>query len=80
MSAKVIRFPIVPNDTQRSHPNEVMADAISRMKALLAVYLEPGSRPSAEYILMAINGILEEPEVCEAAGIKRTVIIDHRDY
>jgi hypothetical protein len=79
MSADVIRFPVVPNDTP-PRPEELMdvvTDALCRMNILMAVYLQPGNRPSPDSILMAINEILEEPALCEPAGIDRVRIIDH---
>lgn len=66
-------------DPSATDPSEIMADAIARMNLLMAVYFEPGVRPSAENVLTAVNRILEEPAVCVAAGIERLKILQRED-
>lgn len=78
MSADVIRFPVVPNDTpERAEPMSVVCDSLCRMHLLMADYLQSHMRRDAHLMLMKINAILEEPELCEAVGIHRIQINDH---
>jgi hypothetical protein len=76
MSAEVIPFPVVPLDppARPDEPIVVVTDAVCRMNLLMAVYQQPGPRPSAHNILMQFNDILEEPALCEAVGIEKISI------
>lgn len=79
----VILFPKKPfarnENPSLTDPSEIMADAISRLNLLMAVYFEPGPSPTAENVLTAVNRILEEPAVCVAAGIERLKILQRED-
>jgi hypothetical protein len=79
MSAKVIPFPIVPDEAlaRPGEPMTVVTTALCRMNLLMAAYLCPGPRPDARYILMKINEILQDPALAEAMGIDQIQIIDH---